>query len=585
MLGLRRRTAGAVVLAAALALASGGVARADKVDDLIALLSKKPGGMSTDAWREKRREAARELGRLGDKRAVEPLIKVVETEKFDAVAEIAIEALGKLGDKRAVEPLRRVYEDTARDRYVRDAAADALRRLGVDPEAPEPEPEPEPKPEPDPPAKPPGRRVADAGDGAATDGGDDGDGAAYDEPEPVTVPERSRFGRDVIAQTERWTLAVGTFAVTYDSLLEQPQASGAAATFYRRSMEKPQLGYTFEGGATLAAGGQDRDFDASDTASFALALSSRAGVETRFYLGRPGRLFAHVEGSLALGATAVTVETAMAGSADFEEFLPSTDLGLGLGVGWGRTVDVASRLRLRRIETVLRRARLLGRPISADVAARVMTAWWQLRGELGTHARLLATLQLLREAGVLLTDPDPSTVYKLLRVLEDPQLDERLEGWDARLGIGEVIMGRDIADDFEWDREETVFVRAAFGKQLPASDSEIVAAGRGFYRLTGDPDYYAISADVVYRRYFYGAAWDPRGAIQIGATLGSSDGNRDDEFGPATLVAGHVGYALFPNRASRLLLRGDVALQGDQLFVAVRLEGTWGFLANSFAAW
>ncbi len=44
------------------------------------------------------------LGMLGDTRAVEPLIAALENEN-DRVCGYAAEALGKLGDARAVEPL------------------------------------------------------------------------------------------------------------------------------------------------------------------------------------------------------------------------------------------------------------------------------------------------------------------------------------------------------------------------------------------------------------------------------------------------------------------------------------------------
>ena len=49
--------------------------------------------------------AAKALDKLGDKRAVEPLIKVLEEMNDDDVLLAAAEALGNLGDKRAVEPL------------------------------------------------------------------------------------------------------------------------------------------------------------------------------------------------------------------------------------------------------------------------------------------------------------------------------------------------------------------------------------------------------------------------------------------------------------------------------------------------
>ncbi len=74
-----------------------------------------------------RRDAAEALGRLGNKRAVEPLIKALGDPNF-CVREHAAEALGRLGDKRAVEPLIKALGDP--DSYVRRDATEALGRLG-----------------------------------------------------------------------------------------------------------------------------------------------------------------------------------------------------------------------------------------------------------------------------------------------------------------------------------------------------------------------------------------------------------------------------------------------------------------------
>ncbi len=57
---------------------------------------------------ERRMNAAKALGRLGDARAVEPLIGVLRSEPPDyskRIRGMAAEALGSLGDPRAVEPL------------------------------------------------------------------------------------------------------------------------------------------------------------------------------------------------------------------------------------------------------------------------------------------------------------------------------------------------------------------------------------------------------------------------------------------------------------------------------------------------
>jgi HEAT repeat protein len=77
-----------------------------------------------------RGRAAMMLGKLGDLRAVEPLIEALDAPGHQTRVNAA-ESLGRLGDPRAIQPLMRVVQ-TERDTF-RDAAETALSRLGVDP--------------------------------------------------------------------------------------------------------------------------------------------------------------------------------------------------------------------------------------------------------------------------------------------------------------------------------------------------------------------------------------------------------------------------------------------------------------------
>jgi HEAT repeat protein len=58
-----------------------------------------------DEEEELRRAAARALGRIGDHRAVEPLIARLADERWDDIAAAVIEALGRIGGPRAVDAL------------------------------------------------------------------------------------------------------------------------------------------------------------------------------------------------------------------------------------------------------------------------------------------------------------------------------------------------------------------------------------------------------------------------------------------------------------------------------------------------
>ncbi|MEI7529605.1 MAG: HEAT repeat domain-containing protein, partial [Elusimicrobiota bacterium] len=66
------------------------------------------------------------LVRVGDQRAVEPLIKEL-ANRSPSVLALAAKALGTLGDKRAVNPLEEALKDEAKE--VRKAAAAALGKI------------------------------------------------------------------------------------------------------------------------------------------------------------------------------------------------------------------------------------------------------------------------------------------------------------------------------------------------------------------------------------------------------------------------------------------------------------------------
>jgi HEAT repeat protein len=74
-----------------------------------------------------RRKAANALGKIGDSRAVEPLIRALNDSDRD-VRWHAAKALGKIGDSRAVEPLIRALNNE--NPYVRYGAATSLTKIG-----------------------------------------------------------------------------------------------------------------------------------------------------------------------------------------------------------------------------------------------------------------------------------------------------------------------------------------------------------------------------------------------------------------------------------------------------------------------
>jgi len=77
-----------------------------------------------------RGRAAQMLGKMRDTRAVESLINALEARGYQTPIHAA-QALGVIGDKRAIEPLLAIVDDHSNE-STREAAADALVRLGYE---------------------------------------------------------------------------------------------------------------------------------------------------------------------------------------------------------------------------------------------------------------------------------------------------------------------------------------------------------------------------------------------------------------------------------------------------------------------
>lgn len=71
--------------------------------------------------------AAVALGKIGDKRAVEPLVKILEDD--DALYRKAAIALADLGDKRAIEPLKKRMEEKKDEEWIMKDLNAAYRKL------------------------------------------------------------------------------------------------------------------------------------------------------------------------------------------------------------------------------------------------------------------------------------------------------------------------------------------------------------------------------------------------------------------------------------------------------------------------
>lgn len=572
-------------------------ARADKIDDLIALVQRKPDGMDRDQWRQKRRDAARTLGDSHDPRAVPVLIKVVQTEEFDTIGEIAIEGLGKLGDKRAVPVLRSVLDDPSRDRFTRDAARKALRKLGAPASVGREAPGPAAGAGSPGSAGPGGASGADEGfhtgrafgDSPAPDDLAQGPGTSFEGAEnggePAERPTGPKFSDDTLSATDRVTFALGGAHLEYDTVRKQPTFDGNLSATWERSRDHGSSAWRLAVQGSTVAGVVDYD-GAGQSSRMVLVDGSGVGEARLYASGHP--VYGLAAASAALSVTYLKVNRP--GTADdTKDTRFGTDLGASVGGGVGRIIEMGEALRLRRIEQALRRSRALGRPISPDLAERIMSMWWALRGEQGAHQRLTDTVAMLREAGVLLGEPDASLTYQILQILVDGQLNNRPSGFDVNLGVSESYLVRDseLTDNtanVEDGRIESLFATAQVGHQSLDGSHELVGQGTARYRvLAGDgaPSPWAVNAGGAWRTYFYNRWSDPLGALELGAEAGiSSDGLMDSDVG--SHLSGSVGWLWSPNRASQFRLAGTARWETGELFLGAVFEASYGLLDTSY---
>jgi hypothetical protein len=282
----------------------------------------------------------------------------------------------------------------------------------------------------------------------------------------------------------------------------------------------------------------------------------------------------------------------------------TADLQLALGGGFGRVIDVGGAIRVRRLSRTLDAAKALGKPIDQAVAKKLELTWWALRGERSSYRSLVATVAILREAGILLTEPDAGLTYEILNVLRDSQLFLRPSGFDVQLLFGEGYLIR--PDDTmggppasgEEGRVEQLLLSAGYGTQVADDSVEISGTAFARYRLFApegnnedQPSPYFAGATARLRKFTYGDHGDPIGALDLaGAIQVSKDDPINDQSpfngGDPDLgfrISGSVGFTYFLNQASGVRLAGTVAADGGELFFGASLSATYGFLDATFA--
>ncbi|MGN6105543.1 MAG: HEAT repeat domain-containing protein [Kofleriaceae bacterium] len=582
------------------------------VPALTKLIESQPGDMDRPTWKEKRRDAARKLGQSKDKKAVPALIKLAETETFDIIGEIAIEGLGNLGDPSAVPALQKIANDAGRDKAQRDLAKKALGKLGTSATAPAPAttaPTPAPTPAPatsnggaatttttsgagaavasDPdPAPSSDGDGASAGDGAGA--GSSGSALLGQRPGSAVLPELPTLPDDAIAAWERLTFAAGTASLAYDTVRKRTSFDADVSGLYAKRIERERMAWGFDVGANLVAGLINPEGRAM-TRGTQIGLDAHG--EVRFYAGKTYGI-----GKAAAGVQLNYLADIAADPAneDLRDTRATADLQIAIGGGYGRLIDVGGAIRVRRLSRTLDAARALGKPIDDATAKRLQLTWWALRGERSSYRALVATVAILREAGILLGEPDAGLTYEILAVLRDTQLFLRPSGFDIQLAFGEGYLRRpgSIMDGSNVAREagrvEQLLFNAGYGAQLADDKLEISGTSYARMRLFApddpmQPSPWAFGAAARMRRFTYGEHGDPFGALDLAADIRIADDDLDPDGEIGARLAAQLGFTYWMNQASGIRLAATAAIDGGELFIGAQLQATYGLLDVTFA--
>lgn len=599
------------LLAAAFAVAlgaSGASAQPVDVGAQIKLIETQPSDMDRSAWKEKRREAARKLVQSKDKKAIPVLIKLADTETFDIIGEIAIEGLGNLGDQSAVPVLQKVANDQTRDKATRDLAKKALFKLGATANGggtPTPPPAtttttPPPTnttPTPPPTNTTPTPSPSDPPDGGGETGGTDAPGndgggspgslLGSGNKSSAELPELPVLPEDTLAAYDRLTFAAGAASLEYDTVRKRPSFEGDFSASYLKRVEREQMAWGWGANTQVVAGFISPE-GREQTRGLQFQLDAHG--EARFY---KGKIYGVGRGAAGFQNDYISYKDADDPANDLKDNRLTADVQVALGVGYGRVLDVGGAIRVRRLARVLDAARALGKQIDAATAKKLQLTWWALRGERSAYRSLVATVAILREAGILLGEPDAGLSYELLTVLRDTQLYQRPSGLDVQLAFGEGYLVRPemMPTPDESGRVEQLLVSATYGQQLAEDKAEL--SGTAFARLRlfapdEQPSPFALGATARLRRFAYHAHGDPLGALDLSATLLLSKDScpANNEMCGAVLasrIEGEVGFTMFMNQASALRVSGQVAATGGELFFGGALTATYGLLDGTFA--
>jgi hypothetical protein len=446
--------------------------------------------------------------------------------------------------------------------------------------------------------------------GPKTDGGDSGlegggslsgaggaGGSLIGDKQGSDVEGQPELADDVIAASDRLTIAAGTAGLAYDTARKRVDFDANASGLYGKRVEAETRAWGFNLGTDVVAGATNPD---GRGVTRALVLNAHGDGEARFY---SNQLYGVGKAAVGFGIQQLSYRHPTDPNQDLvgsDARFFTADLQIALGGGYGRVVDVGSAIRVARLGRTLDNARALGKPIDAATSRKLQLTWWALRGERSSFRSLIATIAVLREAGILLGEPNAVITYEILQVLRDSQLYMRPSGFDVQLVFGEGYLQRpDQNDDGFCDlgssrcgRYEQVIASAGYGAQIDEDKVELSGTAYARYRLfpgDGEPAPWAAGATARMRRFIYGDHGDPFGALDVRGTLAvSADADPEEPCmgggcDKSLRIEGELGFTYWLNQASGLRLAAHLAEDAGEIFFGARLEATYGLLDGTFA--
>ncbi|HEX7837728.1 MAG TPA: hypothetical protein VF469_09710, partial [Kofleriaceae bacterium] len=386
---------------------------------------------------------------------------------------------------------------------------------------------------------------------------------------------------DALAAYERVTFAGGTANLGYDTTRKRADFDADVAGQYQKRIEREAMAWGMDAAAHVVAGYINPDGPA---VTRGLQVDVTADGEARLYSGR-----AYGIGKAAAQSQINYVSDVDPNNANntLKDTRFTADLQIAIGGGYGRVLDVGAAIRVRRLVRTIEAARALGRPMEPSTARRLQLAWWALRGERSTYRALVTTVAILREAGILLGEPDAGLAYEILNVLRDSQLYLRPSGLDLQLAFGEGYLQRpDQPSPTESGRVEQLLASASYGAQLDDDQLELAGSAYGRLRLfapANTPSPWAAGASARMRRFTYGEHGDPLGALDASADLQvSNDDLMNSRIGQR--LTGQLGFTWWLNPASGFRLAASVGEDRGALFLGAELTATYGLLDGTFAS-